>query len=85
MALSLSTQHFRTGRNNQRVLVRETNYVNISKRDEGEFFAQEGKVYTRGGDVVENPPSWFWEQYATLSPEMKKIAGLVELRKKVPV
>lgn len=39
---------------------------------------QGGQVFDEGGEVIANPPGWFYEQIARLSPAALKEAGFTE-------
>lgn len=82
MPFSLQVQHFRTGRNNVRQLIKETPYIRISVRGEGVLYAQSGSVWSESGDEMKDVPQWFWEQYERVAPEKRKKIGLEPPRKK---
>jgi len=40
------------------------------------LFIQGGQVWAEGGDEIENPPDWFWEQAARMTRQARKEVGL---------
>lgn len=76
MAFSLTVHHFRRDpRTNHRVLTKVTPYIAIGTRA-GRLYVQAGKVWSEGGQEIEQPPEWFWEEWAKISPERQKLFGL---------
>lgn len=41
------------------------------------LFVQEGVIYAEGGEVIAEPPDWFWEEARKCTPQARAEVGLV--------
>jgi hypothetical protein len=49
-------------------LVRTTPYVRLrGSADDPPLFIQGGQVYSEGGQIIADPPAWFWDELAKVS------------------
>lgn len=77
MGFSLQVHHFRRDpKTNYRILQKVIPYVAIGTR-EGRLYAQNGKVWSEGGEEITDVPAWFWEKWRLVNPEKRRLIGLL--------
>lgn len=85
MAFSLTNIHeYYTDRESGERRLRHANFV-LRLYGQGAhypIFIQHGECYTEAGDVVEEPPAWFWAEVGKQSPDALRA---VEFTRKPPV
>ncbi len=76
MSFSLKTHEF-VARAGVSVLDRVNPYIRLSEGHTPPIFAQAGRFFYEGGQVIEEAelPEWFTTQWASVNPEVKEEAG----------
>lgn len=85
MPFSLNTHKFKRGPGNKRILDKVIPYKAFTNGPE-RLYAQDGGVYSEGGQLIEDPPAWFWTAYGFTSDEKKallKIKDEADYRKRI--
>jgi hypothetical protein len=44
--------------------------------DDPPLFVQGGQIYSEGGQLITEPPGWFWDELAKVSPDVLLEVGL---------
>jgi len=60
------------------VLTQVKHYCSVKQRDSDEYFLQDGRVFTKGGPEVENPPQWLLDHIEKQPQEWKVRFGFAE-------